>query len=55
MEQETYGYDTFLSPFTWRYRSQESGGGNGLGADKRMRGRRLSANRSTELTTKSVL
>jgi adenylosuccinate lyase len=23
MEQETYGYDTFLSPFTWRYGSQE--------------------------------
>ena len=23
MNQETYGYDTFLSPFTWRYGSQE--------------------------------
>ena len=23
MKQETYGYDTFLSPFTWRYGSQE--------------------------------
>ncbi|GAF88348.1 unnamed protein product, partial [marine sediment metagenome] len=23
MERETYGYDTFLSPFTWRYSSQE--------------------------------
>jgi len=23
MEQETYGHDTFLSPFTWRYGSQE--------------------------------
>ena len=23
MEQETYGYETFLSPFTWRYGSQE--------------------------------
>jgi len=23
MERETYGYDTFLSPFTWRYGSQE--------------------------------
>jgi len=23
MEQKTYGYDTFLSPFTWRYGSQE--------------------------------
>jgi len=23
MEQETYGYDTFLSPFTWRYGSRE--------------------------------
>ncbi len=22
MEQETYGYETFLSPFTWRYSSQ---------------------------------
>jgi hypothetical protein len=29
MEQETYGYDTFLFPFTWRYGSQESDGGNG--------------------------
>ena len=28
MKQETYGYNTFLSPFTWRYGSQESGGGN---------------------------
>lgn len=25
----TYSYDTFLSPFTWRYGSQESDGGNG--------------------------
>ncbi len=23
MEQETYGHDTFLSPFTWRYGSPE--------------------------------
>ncbi len=23
MEQETYSHDTFLSPFTWRYGSQE--------------------------------
>lgn len=23
MDRETYGYDTFLSPFTWRYGSQE--------------------------------
>jgi len=23
MDRETYGYDTFLSPFTWRYASQE--------------------------------
>jgi hypothetical protein len=23
MEQEAYGYGTFLSPFTWRYGSQE--------------------------------
>jgi adenylosuccinate lyase len=26
MEQETYGHDTFLSPFTWRYGSQEMRG-----------------------------
>ncbi len=26
MEQETYRHDTFLSPFTWRYGSQESSG-----------------------------
>jgi adenylosuccinate lyase len=23
MEQKTYSHDTFLSPFTWRYGSQE--------------------------------
>ena len=26
MVQETYDYDTFLSPFTWRYGSQEMRG-----------------------------
>jgi len=26
MKQETYGHDTFLFPFIWRYGSQESGG-----------------------------
>lgn len=26
MEQETYGHDTFLSPFTWRYGSREMRG-----------------------------